>query len=285
MKLKIITDSSSDYSQEQAKKLGIELIPLTFTFDDKTYRDGIDIEKNDFYEMLIKKKKYPKTSQPSPSVFVNLFEKAKENDETVLVLLIAESLSGSYRNALIAKEEVGYDKIYVVDSYTTIAGLQILVETALKKYQEGLNIEEIVEFINKLKQRIVVIACMNTLEYLAKGGRLSVFGAIIGNLVDLKPIIKFKVNGAISVYARPFGKTRANLALIRYLQEHPHDENYKFYYYYSYEKSNLDVLMDKMKKNNINIEGDIINLSPVVGTHIGHNAYGFVYIAKEDNVK
>lgn len=280
MKLKIITDSSSDYTQKEAETLQIDLIPLTLTFDNKDYQDGIDINKDEFYDLLINQKKYPKTSQPSPERFVSLFKEAKEKDEVVLVLPIAKSLSGTYNSATLAKEQVDYSSVYIVDSCTTIAGLQILVEEAIKKYQAGCTINEIIAAIDELKKRIVVIACMNTLEYLSKGGRLSTMEALIGNLVNLKPVIKFKEDGSIGILARPFGRIRANRALLHFYKENPADENYNIYYYYSFEKSNLDQLVEKMKKENLYREGKYINLSPAVGCHIGDNAYALVYVRK-----
>lgn len=278
MNLRIVTDSSSDYTREQAATLKIDVVPLILTFDGNDYKDGIDLSKEAFYDYLINQKKYPKTSQPSPEQFVEIFKDAQEKEETVLVLPIAKSLSGTYNAAMIAREIVGYAKIYIVDSCTTIAGLQILVEEALKKNQEGCSIEEILQVIEQLKKKIVVVACMDTLEYLSKGGRLSTMEAFLGNLVNIKPIIKFKEDGSIGILARPFGRIRANRALLNFYKENPADKKYKLYYYYSYEKSNLDVLVDKMKHEELYQEGEYVNLSPAVGSHIGGNAYALVYV-------
>jgi len=285
MNLKIITDSSSDYTQDEAQKLGITLLPLTLNYGNKSYKDGIDITKDEFYDLLINQHQYPKTSQPTSDTFEKLFNDAKDANETVLVLLIANSLSGSYANACLAKEKVQYDNIYVVDSCTTIGGLQILVEHALKLEKEGKDIHEIVDALNQLKKRIVVVAIMNTLEYLVKGGRLSNVEGLLGNLLNLKPTIKFKEDGSIAVIGKSFGRIRANIHITKFFKANPADENYPIYYYYSYNQSNLMNLIEKLKKENLYREGKIVNLSPVVGCHIGDNAYALIYVRKENEVK
>ncbi len=285
MNLKIITDSSSDYTQDEAQKLGITVLPLTLNYGNKSYRDGIDITKDEFYDLLINQHQYPKTSQPTADTFEKIFSEAKVANETVLVLLIANSLSGSYANACLAKEKVQYENIFVVDSCTTIAGLQILVEHALKLSKEGKDIHEIVDSLNQLKKRIVVVAIMNTLEYLVKGGRLSSAEGLIGNLLNLKPTIKFKEDGSIDVIGKSFGRIRANIHITKFFKANPADENYPIYYYYSYNQSNLMNLMEKLKKENLYREGKIVNLSPVVGCHIGDNAYALIYVRKENEAK
>lgn len=277
MNLKIITDSSSDLTIEEGKQFGIEIVPLTLSFDDKIYRDGIDIQKEEFYDLLINQKKYPKTSQPSPECFVSLYEEAKEKGEIVLVLPIAKALSGTYNSAVIAKDIVGYDQIYIIDTCTTIAGLQIMVAEALEK-SKTMDILAVVAHLEEFKKRIVLYACMNTLEYLSKGGRLTGVEAALGNFLNLKPIITFKEDGAIDIVSKSFGKVRANNSLVKLLQNNKMDTRYGVFYYYSYVEENLNHFIDRLKKENLYVEGHRINLSPVVGCHIGDNAYGIVYV-------
>lgn len=277
MKIKIITDSSSDLKIEEAQKLGVELVPLTLSFDDKVYKDGVDIDKDMFYNLLINEKKYPKTSQPSPEEFVYLFKEAKKNGETVLVLPIAKALSGTYNSATIAKQIVEYEDIHIIDTCTTIAGLQLMVLEAIKN-SANMTIEQLVNHLNEFKKRIVVYACINTLEYLSKGGRLSGMEAKIGDLLSLKPVITFKEDGAISIISKSIGKIRANSSLLKLIKATPIDSSYPIYYYYSNKLDNLQQFKDKLKKEDCYLEGIDVNLSPVVGCHIGDNAYGIVYV-------
>lgn len=280
MSIKIITDSSSDYTQEEAEQLGITVIPLTLTIDDQDYYDGINITKDEFYNLLINKKKFPKTSQPTPEVFKKYFKEAKDNNDTLLVLPISSGMSGAYNSALMAKQLVDYDNIYIIDTKTTIGGLRILVTEALKLIEKGFPIEEIVKKLEHLKKRIVLVAIMNTLEYLHKGGRLSSISAAIGSMLNIKPIITF-INGKVEVLSKPLGKLRAAHAFIKQVISKPIDPNYLITYHYSYNKQNLDETILNLKKHNLYYEGPKINLSPVVGCHIGDNAVAMMYVEKE----
>ena len=127
MAIKIITDSTSDISLEQAKRMGITVVPLKVIFGDKEYKEGIEISIEGFYEKLVTSEKLPTTSQPSPDDFLIHFNQAKEDSDSVVVILIAGKLSGTYQSATIAKEMADYSHIYIVDSLTTITGLRLLV--------------------------------------------------------------------------------------------------------------------------------------------------------------
>lgn len=280
MSIKIITDSSSDFTQEEAEQLGITVIPLTMTIDEQDYYDGVTITKDEFYDLLINKKKYPKTSQPTPGIFRNYFKEAKENGDTLLVLPISSGMSGTYNSAIMAKELVGYDNIYIIDTKTTIGGLRILVTEALKLIEKGYKIEDIVKKLEHLKKRIVLVAIMNTLEYLHKGGRLSSISAAIGSMLNIKPIITF-INGKVEVLSKPLGRLRASHVFIKQVASKPIDPNYLVTYHYSHNKDNLEETILTLKKHNLYYEGPKINLSPVVGCHIGNNAVAMMYIEKE----
>lgn len=278
MKLKIITDSSCDLTANEAKELNVTVIPLSINIDGKEYKDGVDINKEKFYELLINGKGMPKTSQPPLGEFVQAFTEAKKNNEVVLTILIAKSLSGTINSAYLAKEMVDYDQIYIIDSCTTIAGIQILINEATKLNKQGKTIQEIIDTLNDLKSRIVVLACMNTLEYLYRGGRLSRVTAFVGNLINIKPLIMFKEDGSVSVISRQLGMTRANKAMISVMDKRPIDPKYGIYYYYSHNLENLEHFIAALKKFGKYLAGKIINLSPAVGCHIGDNAYGLVYV-------
>lgn len=281
MSIKIITDSSSDFSQEEAKELGITVIPLTLTIDEKNYEDGVDITKDEFYDLLINKGKYPKTSQPTPTVFKQYFKAAKENKDTLLVLPLSSGMSGAYNSAQIAKQMVDYEDIHIIDTQTTIGGLRILINHALKLIDAGKSIDEIVKTLEKLKKRIVLVAIMDTLEYLYKGGRLSSVAATIGNVLNLKPLITF-IDGKVEILCKPFGKLRAMHNFIKQIKAKPIDPNYLITYHYSNNKSNLDNAIENLKKENLYFDGPQINLSPVVGCHIGDNAIAIMYVQKEE---
>ena len=180
MAIRIITDSTSDINPKEAEKMGITVIPLKVLFGEKEYREGIEITMDDFYKKLSEADKLPTTSQPSPEEFLEHFQQAKETGDSVIVLLIASKFSGTLQSATIAKDMVEYEDIHIIDSLTTITGLRLLVEHTITMREQKREVAEIVETINQLKERIVLLAMVDTLEYLHKGGRLSKSSLFLG---------------------------------------------------------------------------------------------------------
>lgn len=281
MSLRIVCDSSCDISQDEAKELNIDVLPLTITINEKNYKDGIDISKEEFYKILETEKKLPKTSQISPAVFESIFEDAKGSGDDVLVITIAGVLSGTSNSARIAKDMVEYDNIEIVDSCSVIGGFQILVHEAVKLRDESKSLKEIADYLNTLKKRIKIWGAINTLENLKKGGRLSFIEAALGTLMNIKPIISFNEVGKINVVSKAMGMTKTSKKIIDLVKKYPIDENYEVIYYYSSSNKNLDKFLNEFKESGMYIDGTSINLSPVVGTHIGDNAYAICYITKE----
>lgn len=279
--IRIVVDSSCDITQDEAKKLNITVLPLTITINGEDFKDDIDITKDEFYKLLKTEKKLPKTSQISPSVFEAIYEDAKDNEDEVLVITIAKALSGTANSARIAMDLAEYDKVEIVDSCSVIGGFQILVKEAVLKRDEGKSLNQIADYLNNLKQRIRIWGCINNLEYLKKGGRLSSIEAAIGALMNIKPIITFDSVGKIKVSAKSLGITRSTKKVIELIEKHPIDFNHEVIYYYSDNKTNLDKFITDFKPNKLYKEGNVVNLSPVVGTHIGENCYAICYIEQE----
>ena len=204
MNFNIVTDSTSDITQLDAREKNIQVVPLRILFEDGEYHDGINISTEEFYNKLESAKVLPQTSQPSPEDFFKIFEKAKKNDEAVLVITLSSSLSGTYQSATIAKNICEYEKIYIVDSQTVTLGLKVLVDYAISLRNDGKSIEETFEILEREKQNIRIFAAVDTLEYLKKGGRLSSAAALAGTLLNLKPIVKVQ-DGAVSMAAKARG--------------------------------------------------------------------------------
>ena len=204
MNFNIVTDSTSDITQLDAREKNIQVVPLRILFEDGEYHDGINISTEEFYNELESAKVLPQTSQPSPEDFFKIFEKAKKNDEAVLVITLSSSLSGTYQSATIAKNICEYEKIYIVDSQTVTLGLKVLVDYAISLRNDGKSIEETFEILEREKQNIRIFAAVDTLEYLKKGGRLSSAAALAGTLLNLKPIVKVQ-DGAVSMAAKARG--------------------------------------------------------------------------------
>lgn len=281
MGIRIITDSTSDINLEQAKSLGITVVPLKVIFQDQEYREGIEISIEGFYEKLVASDKLPTTSQPSPEDFLFHFQQAKADGDSVVVILVAGKLSGTLQSATIAKEMSEYSQIYIVDSNTTITGLRLLVEKALLLRQEGMAAEKLAATLEKLKDRIVLLAMVDTLEYLQKGGRLSKSSAIIGSLLNFKPIITLK-DGAIGVVGKERGTNKGIAKILETMEEvGAIDQSYPVHFGYTAENSKALQLMDKVteKYNLKNMQMHPVGC--VVGTHVGPGACVITYIKQE----
>jgi DegV family protein with EDD domain len=278
MGVRIITDSTSDINLEQAKQLGVTIVPLKVIFGDKEYKEGIEITMDGFYEKLVKAEKLPTTSQPSPDDFLKCFNEAREAGDSVVVILIAGKLSGTLQSATIAKEMADAKEVYIIDSLNAITGLRLLVEHAVKLNQQGKSAKEIAEVLEKLKDRIVLLAMVDTLEYLHKGGRLSKSSAIIGSLLKFKPIIRLK-DGAIGVIGKERGTNKGIAKILEAIDEiGVMDVNYPVYFGYTAEDSKALLLKDKVNEKYNLKHSQMYPVGCVVGTHVGPGACIITYI-------
>lgn len=278
MGVRIITDSTSDISQEMAKDLGISIVPLKVIFGDKEYKEGIEISMEGFYEKLVTAEKLPTTSQPAPDDFLVHFNQAKEAGDSVVVIVIAGKLSGTCQSALIAKDMADYSRIYVVDSLNTITGLRLLVDHAIKLRDQGVEAAKIAETLESLKDRIVLLAAVDTLEYLHKGGRLSKSSAILGTLLKFKPIITLK-EGAIGVVDKERGTNKAIARILEAIDEFGAiDKNYPVFFGYTAEDSKALLLVEKVTEKYSLTNAALFPVGCVVGTHVGPGACVITYI-------
>jgi DegV family protein with EDD domain len=278
MGVKIITDSTSDISLDQAKKMGITIVPLKVIFGDKEYKEGIEITMDGFYEKLVTAEKLPTTSQPSPDDFLGYFQQAKEAGDSVVVILIAGKLSGTLQSATIAKEMADYSEIYIVDSLNAITGLRLLVEHAVKLSEQGISASKIADTLVSIKNRIVLLAMVDTLEFLHKGGRLSKSSAIIGSLLKFKPILRLK-DGAIGVVGKERGTNKGIAKILEIVDElGAIDQNYPVYFGYTAEDSKTAQLKEKVIVKYKLSNTYVYPVGCVVGTHLGPGACMLTYI-------
>jgi DegV family protein with EDD domain len=200
-----MVDSASDINEFQAQELGVILEPITVIFGSEEYQDGVTLLPDEFYDKLFAQKDLPKTSQIPPYVFEERFEKETANGDTLIVITLSSRLSGTYNNAKTASERFG-DKVFVVDSLTACAGERLLVLYALNLIKEGKSAREIVELLEKNKTRISVVAVIDTLEYLKKGGRISSAVAMIGTMLSIKPVLHVDFKGKLINVSKARGR-------------------------------------------------------------------------------
>lgn len=282
MAIKILVDSASDITREEAEKSGIEVIPLKVSFGEEEFLDGYDLTPKQFYEKLIETDTLPKTSQITPYRFIDEYERLTKNGNKVIVITLSSKLSNTYNSAVLASQEFE-DKVYVVDSLTATAGEKVLCEYALRLIKSGLDIKEIVDKLNETKNKIRILAIVDTLEYLKKGGRISKATAFAGELLNIKPVISVE-NGEVKLVGKARGSKKAN-NLLNELIDKKGSIDFSMPYTTLYSG-----LSDAMLKKYIEDEKDlwenetkdipICNVGSTIGTHVGPGAIGVVFFSK-----
>jgi len=213
MTVKIVTDSLSDITSDLAQELGVTIVPLTVSFGHDSFLDRVTMTTDEFYRRLSSDPLWPTTTQPPPGTFAEVYNKlAKETDE-ILVVVVSSKLSGTYDSALNAKGLVeGKCRIEVIDSQKVVMGQGLIVIAAAKACQAGANLDELVDLVRNLMPKSHLIMSFDTLEYLAKGGRIGKAKSFLGSLLRVKPILTLR-DGEV----HPLTQVRTRAAGIDYL--------------------------------------------------------------------
>lgn len=281
MAVRIITDSAADFDAAVAKRRSIEIVPMTVQFGSAAFLAGKNLSNDVFFQLLQEGKENPSTSQPTPAAFLRFFEEAKAAGDQVVAILISGALSGTLQSAEIAKGMCEYDPIYIVDSRSATAGMQILINLACKLRDSGLPAAAIAEEIDRLKDKVRIFAVIDTLEYLRRGGRLSGFQAGLGAMTKLKPTIAVR-DGVVSIVGKSFGTAAAVKHLLKMLEEHPIDDDFPSYFLYSDDKGREELLLPKLREQGkLPQRLHYCGIGPAIGTHIGPGALGMAYIERE----
>ena len=280
--VRIITDSAADFELKELEQLNITCIPLTVSFGETSYADGIDLSKAEFYDKLVNSGIFPKTSQPSPAVLEEIFTRAHEAGEEAVYITLSSGLSGTYQSARMISGDLDFDGCFVVDSLTAAGGQRLLVEEACKLRDQGAGAAEIVAKLEQLRTRVRLYACINTLEYLYRGGRISHTVYKVGNLAQIKPIITLDGEGKVGVPGKAMGMRKGMDTLCKYLESHPVSPDHPLYLMYTDQISVAETLGKRTESHGHTVPAErIIGVGAAIGTHIGPEACGIVYIEKE----
>ena len=278
--VRLITDSSADLEPREYEQLNITCIPLNVYFNGVEYQENVDLSKDKFYELLAGGE-FPKTAQPSPQLLLDHFAAAKEAGDEALYICISSGISGTYQTACATKEMAEYEGCYVLDSKNATGGLRLILEYAAKLRDEGKTAAEIMEGVLSIRDKIVLYACMDTLEYLYRGGRISQTVYKLGTLAQVKPIIRITEEGAVEVPAKAMGMRKGMDMLCKRVEERKPSAEHNFYAMYTGDRSNGVALADKFRAMGYDIPDEkIINVGAAIGSHIGPNACGMVYVAE-----
>lgn len=216
MSVRIVIDSACDMPKSMADELDLVCLPMRTIFDGVEYLDGITMQPGQFYERLIETDSLPTTSQVPPADFEQAFEEAVGQGHTVLCITVSSELSGTYQSAMIAAQD--YENIYVVDSGSGAIGGGILAEYALRLLEEGYEAQALAAKLEEAKERIVIVALVDTLEYLKRGGRISKTVAIAGTVLNIKPVLSV-VDGEIKILGKARGSKMGNNLLVQEIEK------------------------------------------------------------------
>lgn len=280
--MRIITDSAADFSSSELKQYNITAIPLQVVFGVDAYADGVTLTSDIFWTRLIGGEN-PKTSQPTPDAFLTVFEEAKAAGDCVVCVLLSSGLSGTVQSAMLAKSMCEYDDIHIVDSLQAATAEKLLVLHACKLRDEGkLTAAESAEELRSLTKRIKLFGCLNTLDYLARGGRIPQAAASLGSLVQLKVLITLTEEGKVGMAGKGIGMHRATAALIKQIQQYEIDYDYPVLPLYTHSPENVNALIKKLNAEGISCkEEDACSVGATISAHVGPGVFGLVYVAKE----
>ncbi|SHF48466.1 DegV family protein [Caloramator proteoclasticus] len=279
-KIKIFADSACDLDLDYIKELDVEMIPMTVAFGDEIFEDRVTITTKEFYEKLRRIKDLPKTSQIPPSRFVEKFKEYLEKGYSILYIAFSSRLSGTYQSACIAKDMLESDDITVIDSKGASVGLGLIVREAALMVKQGRTLDEIVDRVIYMRDRMEHIFAVGNLDMLKRGGRISTAQAAIGTLLNVKPILQFS-DGYIIPYDKVRGEKGIIKKIIETMKERGYDlENQVIGMNYS---NNLEFclqLRDAIQKE-FNIKEFVIyEIGAAIGSHVGEGTTSVFFLRK-----
>ena len=279
--VRIVTDSAADFSPAELEQKNICCIPLKVLFGEAEYEENISLSKDQFYEKLLAFEGFPKTSQAAPAVLAGLFEEAKAAGDEIIYFTLSSALSGTWQSAMFIKEDTNYDKAFVVDSRNATGGQRMLVEHAVRLRDQGKCAAEIVAEVEALRERIVLYACINTLEYLYRGGRISHLSYALGTLAQIKPIIHVDHMGRVDIPAKAMGMRKGMEHLCKQADAKTPDPDFPLYVMYTNDRSVAETLAVRLAEHGQAVHPDnIIQVGAAIGSHVGPAACGLVYVGK-----
>ena len=278
MAVKFIIDSASDVLPSECKKLGVVHVPLTVCFGDKMFADAVDMTHKKFYKMLTSgTEAHPTTSQASPAVWADAMEEVVQAGDTAVVITVSSRLSGTYQSACIAAAD--YEgKVFVVDSMNVTLGQRLVLLHGLRLAQEGLDAATIKERLDIAKEKIRVFARVDTLEYLRKGGRVGAASAVVGTMLNIKPILTVR-EGLIENIAKARGAKAADKQLRELISKtggidfsKPISASYS-----GLEDDNLQTFLADSRELLCDTEVPVSVIGSVIGAHVGPGAVAIAY--------
>ena len=290
MDIRIIVDSSADIEEDYARDHGIQIIPMTITFGNEEFAEGVDITRTEFFQRLVETDELPRTSQIPPMVFQDIFQEIVTAGDTAVVITLSSHISGTYQSACIAAAPFK-ESVFVVDSENATIGERLLAERAWALREEGLSAADIAYCLDQEKKDIRLVASLDTLEYLHRGGRISGAAAAIGGLLSIKPVVGV-VDGDVVVLGKARGsKASRNMVFEEIEKAGGVDLTRPIWVAYSglsdktarkYIADSLAIATEKgLISSPDEIEMPLTLVGAVIGTHVGPGGVAFAFFARE----
>ena len=288
--VKIVIDSAADIAKAEADALGVELVPMRVRFGSEEFSDGVDLTHEGFFERLIESDELPRTSQIPPMVFQDLFQEAVAAGDTVVCITLSSHISGTYQSACIAAAPFK-ESVFVVDSENATVGERILAERAWALRDEGLSAADIAYCLDQEKKDIRLVAALDGLEYLRRGGRISGAAAAIGGLLSIKPVVGV-VDGKVVVLGKARG-SKASRSMVFEEIEKAGGIDFTRPTWVAYsglsDKIGRKYIADSLAiaaDTGIIESPDAVDLpltlvGAVIGTHVGPDGVAFAFFARE----
>lgn len=279
MATRIITDSASDIVDFPNPNLTV--LPMTVAFGNTVYHDGVDLTHERFFDLLVESDELPSTGAVSPGVFAQAYDEAQAAGEDVVVVTLSSKVSATWQSARIAAE--GRDGVHVVDSLSSCIGERVLVEYALMLAERGLPAADIAARLERARSRVHMLALLDTLEYLRRGGRIGSAAAAAGALLALKPVVTM-TDGEVELLGKARGSKNARNLLVELVGEHPIDFAMPFCLAYT---AGGEAMLKKYVRDSSDLWDGIVDALPIcsvgatIGTHAGPGAIAVAYFSQE----
>lgn len=279
-KVKIVTDSSAYPEPEVVAKYDIRVVPLRVAFGNEVFAEGVNITNEEFYKRLAKDGRLPTTSQPPVADFIKVYSELAEQGHPILSIHISSKLSGTCASALAAKNALPKAQIEIIDSLTIAMGM--LIPPAAEAVERGETLSQIAASVEKINKRIKVVGAFDTLEYLWKGGRIGAAKALVGTLLRIKPVLT-QEDGEVKVLS----KSRSMAQAVEYMSGFVEKEvkgriSLHGYIGHSHVPDAAHALEKKLRQNFNWVELRLLELGPVLATHMGPGFVGVSFYCDED---
>jgi DegV family protein with EDD domain len=268
----IVSDSTADLSREQVDKYKLTVVPMTVSFGDELYTDGIDLSAEDFYKKLTESSQLPKTSQPSPEVFRQAYDAIADEGDTIISIHVSGKLSGTLSSAETASKMVSA-KVVTVDTRTASQGIALSVLTAAEAASRNMNLDEILSVTNSSVANTFSVFAVDSLEFLQRNGRIGKAASLLGSMLQLKPILYADPDGMVAVYDKVRGRSKIIPSLIAAALKNVSTDNpVNLSVVHTNAEDKAEMLLEELKKHYEIVDLHVGIVGPAIGTHIGPGA-------------